>query len=79
MEFDLFLFESSTLWKELKNNNLKKIKKEFVVKRLKSQPIFFIILHHLFEFHVQQSSNLHFNLLLLLSFIAYRWVWTLIY
>jgi len=31
------------MWRELKDNNFKKTKEEFVVKELESQPILFII------------------------------------
>jgi len=39
----MLVWLSSTMRKELKDNNLKKTKQEFVVKELESQPIVFII------------------------------------
>jgi len=67
----MIVWLSSNLWRELKDNNLKKSKKEFSMKELKSQPIFCIIsTSFTFISRIIILKSL-FKLLLLLTLIAY--------
>ena len=48
---------SSTLWRELENNNLKITNKEFNVNGSETQPAFFIVLHNLLYFLNNKPYN----------------------